>query len=397
MSELKNVVILGASSAGANLARTLEKSLPSTHRIVLIEANEFAYWPIGALRASVQAGFENEIFASLENFFAKDSRHIILSGFQALNIFEDHVKLDKQAPAPFNSDTIPLDIGVIATGSKYAYPMRPSSRSLDESVASLRSLQKQIEQANNLVILGGGPVGVEFSGEVRAVYPDKKITIIERGPRLLNGFRDALHNSLYNQLQKKKIDVKLNTSVEVTDDLQSSAQKLLKEPLKLTLSDGSTIETDFLFIGTGGAPNVSAVPEEALSEAIAGVKGSRQPVKRVAIDQGTLRVQYEPLKERWFCLGDASNSNDSKTSIAATAHVPIVSSQIVGQVTQSKKGVKQHTKAMNVISVPIGPNGGATQLIWPVFGEWVTGMAKAKGLLLNLFVPVYPGGQPLKK
>lgn len=396
MSDLKNVVILGASAAGAQVAHQLEKTLPSTHRIVLIEANNFAYWPIGALRASVKPGFENEIFASLENFFPKDSRHIILSGYKATIISAQSVKLDKQAPAPFNSDEIQVDIGVIATGSTYAYPMRPSSQSLEESVASLRQMQKEIEKAKNVVILGGGPVGVEEAGEIRAVYPDKKITIIERGPRLVNGFREALHTSLYNQLKKKKIEVKLNTSVEVSDNLQSSAQKLLSEPLKLSLSDGTTIETDFLFIGTGGAPNVSAVPKEALSEATAGVKGSRAPVKRVAIDQGTLRVQYEPLKERWFCLGDASNSNDSKTNISASAHAPIVASQIVGQAGNTKKGVKQHTKALNAISIPIGPDGGATQVIWPVFGEWITGLGKGKGLLLNLFTPIYPGGQPLK-
>ncbi|PWN34272.1 FAD/NAD(P)-binding domain-containing protein [Meira miltonrushii] len=397
MSELKNVVIVGASAAGAQVAHQLEKTLPSTHRIVLIEANNFAYWPIGALRASVKAGFENEIFASYDNFFPADSRHIILTGYKVASISAQSVKLDKQAPAPFNSDEIQVDIGVIATGSKYAYPMRPSSQSLEESVESLRKLQKDIEQAKNVVILGAGPVGIEMSGEIRAVYPDKKITIIERGPRILNGFREALHNNLLNQLKKKKIEIKFNTSVEVTDDLQSSAQKLLNEPLKLSLSDGSTIETDFLFIGTGGSPNVSAVPQEALSEATAGVKGSRAPVKRVGVDQGTLRVQYEPLKERWFCLGDASNSNDSKTNIAATAHAPIVASQVVGQAGNTKKGVKQHTKALNAISVPLGPDGGATQVIWPVFGEWVTSLGKGKGLLLNLFTPIYPGGQPLKK
>ncbi|MCO5585032.1 hypothetical protein L7F22_038964 [Adiantum nelumboides] len=396
MSDLKNVVILGASSAGANVARALEKTLPSTHRIVLIEANNFAYWPIGALRASVKAGFENEIFASLENFFPKESRHIILSGYKALSISTTSVKLDKSAPAPFNSDEIQVDIGVIATGSTYSYPMRPSSQSLEESVDSLRSLQKQIQQANNVVILGAGPVGIEFAGEIRAIYKDKKITLIERGPRLLRGFRQPLHDGLYNQLKKKNIEVKFNTSVEVTDDLQSSAQKFLSEPITLNLSDNSKIETDFLFIATGGAPNVSAVPEEALSEETAGTKGSRAPVKRVAIDQATLRVENEQLKERWFCLGDASNSKDSKTSLSASAHAPIVASQIVGQAANTKKGVKRHTKALNAIFIPIGPDGGAAQLVWPVFGEWFTSFGKGKSLLLNLFHPLYPGGQPLK-
>ena len=57
MSEnLKNVVIIGCASGGATLARLLEKTLPADSRLVLIEKNEFAYWPVGGLRAAVKAG-----------------------------------------------------------------------------------------------------------------------------------------------------------------------------------------------------------------------------------------------------------------------------------------------------------------------------------------------------
>lgn len=51
-----NIIIIGASAAGANLARSLEKSLPATHRIVLIEARDLAFWPPAALRAAVVPG-----------------------------------------------------------------------------------------------------------------------------------------------------------------------------------------------------------------------------------------------------------------------------------------------------------------------------------------------------
>lgn len=88
MSDLKNIVIIGgefipplgpffpttsnpchvsmqgrpiqlistASVAGHSLANYLAPHLPTTHRILLIDANEFAYWAIGALRAAVVPG-----------------------------------------------------------------------------------------------------------------------------------------------------------------------------------------------------------------------------------------------------------------------------------------------------------------------------------------------------
>lgn len=42
--ELKNVVIVGANSS-MSVIQSLHKKLPQTHRIVLIEANEYAYFP----------------------------------------------------------------------------------------------------------------------------------------------------------------------------------------------------------------------------------------------------------------------------------------------------------------------------------------------------------------
>ena len=68
---MQNIVIIGgkallpspmrdaktpASVAGHALANTLVPNLPETHRIVLIDAQDFAYWPLGSLRASCRPG-----------------------------------------------------------------------------------------------------------------------------------------------------------------------------------------------------------------------------------------------------------------------------------------------------------------------------------------------------
>lgn len=53
-SELLNVVVIGTGLAGADAARALSKSLPASHRVVAISSTDAAYYPPGALRASVQ-------------------------------------------------------------------------------------------------------------------------------------------------------------------------------------------------------------------------------------------------------------------------------------------------------------------------------------------------------
>lgn len=142
---LKNFVIIGGATAGVTTAHALERTCPATHRIVLIDANEFAYWPIGALRGSVKPGmcpgvhdscvgaerlarlfpflsferadFEKEIFASFNNFFGANSRHVVLAGYRVTKLGADSIELNKPAPAPFDGAfTISVDAGVVATG-----------------------------------------------------------------------------------------------------------------------------------------------------------------------------------------------------------------------------------------------------------------------------------------
>lgn len=388
MDAIKNVVIIGASAGGAQTARALQKRLPITHRIVLIEANEFAFWIVGALRAAVMPGYENSVFTSLDAFFPDDSRQVLLKKTRVLEIASDHVRLDKVAPAPFNSDRIQVDIGVISTGLQYPFPMVPSSQVWQESVHAYRATQGQIAAAKHIVILGGGAVGVEFAGEVRELYPQKRITLLERSPRLLNGWRKPLHAQLYAQLVRSHVDVRLGTSLHVTEELRASAYRLLSPAKRFKLSDGSVVDCDFLFIGTGGNANALALNPDALSASIQKARpGSRSEAapRYVAVDPKTLRLEYEPLHARWFCVGDAANTSDPKTYTAAERHANVVASQVLGQVRKSSSGLKQHSKATPFISVSLGTSGGATQFVWPVFGRKVTSLIKSSSLLLSAF------------
>lgn len=343
---LKNVVIIGGASGGAQVARALEKSLPETHRLVLIESNEFAYWPIGALRAAVKPGFEDQVFASFEGFFGKTSRHIVLAGYSVTELNENIVKLDKTAPAPFNSDTISVEVGVIAAGSTYAIPMRPLSIKLIEAKQGLKNMQKEVSAAKHILIIGGGPVGVEFAGEVKAQHPNKKITLISSGNGLIEGFKPSLGKSLVNQLKDKNVNVRLNTSIELTSEHIEKSQRLQQDqPLQVRLSDGSEIKTDFLFIATGGKPNTSLVPQAALDNG--------KP-SRIDVNPGTLRLNYPPLANKWFALGDATNAPGPKTFVNVTSQAPIIAAQVKSLITSGSASTQAYKGPTNVMVVVSG-------------------------------------------
>lgn len=57
--------------------------------------------------------------------------------------------------------------------------MRLIADSIPAAKDSLRALQKDVEQAKTIVLVGGGTVGIEFAGEILERFPSKKVTILQ--------------------------------------------------------------------------------------------------------------------------------------------------------------------------------------------------------------------------
>ncbi|KAL7416583.1 hypothetical protein BDY24DRAFT_412755 [Mrakia frigida] len=150
--DLKNIVIVGASAAGAGLARALENKLPSTHRIVLIDANEFAFWPISALRAAVVPGWEEKSFKSLQGFFPKGSRHVMLSKTRVVELGNGFVTVEEDG----KRREIAFDISVLALGSTYNFPMRALGSTLAQAKQPFIEAQQALKNTQNTTWASSG-------------------------------------------------------------------------------------------------------------------------------------------------------------------------------------------------------------------------------------------------
>ena len=65
------------------------------------------------------------------------------------------------------------------------------------------NILKQIERSQNIVIIGGGAVGVEFAGEIIDKFPDKHITIIHSNNKLVTkNFGDKFCKNIKDHLEK---------------------------------------------------------------------------------------------------------------------------------------------------------------------------------------------------
>ncbi|VVD78586.1 glutathione-disulfide reductase [Pandoraea pneumonica] len=95
-----------------------------------------------------------------------------------------------------------------------------------------------------ITVIGGGYIAVEFAGVFAGL--GSKVTLVHRGPHLLRGFDEDVRTSLEAAYRERGIDVVLDRTVTRAD----------KGPdgLRVTLSDGTTHETDVLLSAAGRVP-----------------------------------------------------------------------------------------------------------------------------------------------
>ena len=98
----------------------------------------------------------------------------------------------------------------------------------------------KIESSESVLIIGGGPTGVELAAEIAVDYPGKKVTLLHRGPRLLEFIGEKASKKCLDWLTSKKVDVLLQQSVDLGS--LSDTEKVYKT------SGGETVTADCHFV-----------------------------------------------------------------------------------------------------------------------------------------------------
>ena len=136
---------------------------------------------------------------------------------------------------------LPYDRLVLATGSRPAIPPIDGLDTIEYWTNREATRTHKVPQS--LVVMGGGPVGCELAQFFFRM--GSKVTIVERGERLLGRVHSDAGELLAELFGAEGIDVRVGVGIERT------------EPgTRLHLSDGSTVEAERLLIATGRRPNV---------------------------------------------------------------------------------------------------------------------------------------------
>ncbi|ORZ17736.1 hypothetical protein BCR42DRAFT_325453 [Absidia repens] len=379
---MRTCVIVGAGYAGIGLAKSLEKQLGDDNvRVILIDTKSHFYHSIGGLRAGVQ-DLDDRIFIPYSKLFLSSKNQVVHATVTRFD--ESMVYLDTDVP-DFGS-AIEFDFLVVATGMRYAAPARIHTATLEEGLAQLQHIRQHIRQATSILIVGGGPVGLELVGEIRQVDNEKKITLIHSKSQLGNPDYIPLkmHHKLMNLLTSSNVDVILNDRATLPSLLNQQQEHertifVPSTPLPPTQNGIDMSSVDLVLLANGSKPHVDWIKNSYPSL----VQENDGFVKV----KPTLQLDHPKLASKCFAIGDVAALNESKMAYRTRAHGAVVAANIVKLLQDPKtplEALKKYKSGAHLGLITFGEDRGVLLLPWGIVaGNWISSMLKSKKLMID--------------
>jgi NADH:ubiquinone reductase (H+-translocating) len=227
------VVVVGAGFGGLRVVKGLRHADVD---VTFIDSNNFhTFQPL--LYQVATAGLDaDEICFPVRGILRRSTRARFVLGTVTA------VDLDARSVTVSNDRTFTYDYLVIAVGTvsasfgitgvdEFTFPLK----AIDHALALRTHLLRRFEQASaqgsiddlSVVIVGGGPTGVETAGGVRELidrvlrkdFPELdvqriSITLVEAGPRVLGPFHPSLSERAAATLRRRGVVVVLGTGVD---------------------------------------------------------------------------------------------------------------------------------------------------------------------------------------
>jgi 3-phenylpropionate/trans-cinnamate dioxygenase ferredoxin reductase component len=158
---------------------------------------------------------------------------------------------------------LPYEKLVLATGARNRLLTLPGAE-LDgvlylRSLTEASALKERIELARQIVVIGGGFIGLEVAAVASAL--GKQVTVLEMLPRLMSRAVAPVISEFYSQLHAAK-GVRVNCGVAVSEILGSHGKAQA-----VKLSNGTQHAAGLVIVGVGVSPNLEIARDAGLTVA----------------------------------------------------------------------------------------------------------------------------------
>ena len=349
-----HVVIVGGGYAGFNLARLLDAHIDVT----LVEAREAFVHNVAAIRAVAEPALLARIVIPYDRLL-KNGR--VVRGRAA--------SIDAHGVTLADGTRIGADAIVVATGSHYAAPFKPSGDSAADFAAILHDVAAQVAAAAQVVIVGAGAVGLELAGEIKTAYPGKSVALVSDGPRLFPMYREQLHIKLVERLSRLGVALHLGQAANGLARIDRPYEG------EIALPDGTSLAGLIV-------PAIGTRLADSPGHDLAGI--DRKPNGQLGVDNW-LRPSRLP---NVFAIGDLAATGEGMTVVSTTRQTPWLAKTLrklaAGQKLESLASYAPWK--VTPILLPLGPETGASVLPLGkhgmVVGDRITAAIKGKALFV---------------
>jgi NADH dehydrogenase FAD-containing subunit len=360
---MKNkIVIYGAGMAGAMLASRLAENFDVT---VVAPTNYFEV-PMAMPRLMVQPGLADKAIISIADALPK--AHHIHGHLAELTSAGGLVDGDDGARR-----LVTGDISVLATGSRFAGQLvRSLSGSMEERKAVFHRLEASLAAARRILIVGGGPVGVEMAGEIVETWPGRSVTIVESGAHILGGTAKSASTHAAKFLEQRGVTLLARERIESP----SPGSGVSVEPGEARTTSGKLVGYDVILWCIGGRPNT-----EYLRAHFSG---------RLDAD-GRVKVTPQLLMEgedRVFALGDITNLKENKMALHVNGQLRVAEANIRALALGRTPTKTYKAKTGNpMMAISLGSRAGVAFIppIGAIRSAWLNRKVKAETMLVPMY------------
>jgi apoptosis-inducing factor 2 len=351
-----SVAVIGGGYGGITAA----KALDDVADVTLIEPRDTFVHNVAGLRAVVDPDWADRIFLPYDRLLARGE----VRRDRAVHVSPAAVELRSGA-------TLGADYFVLAIGSGQPYPAKLDVEDSAHAKAKLRATHEALARASHVLLLGAGPVGLEFAGEITATWPDKGVTVVDPFGDIMSGrFPDEFRSELRTQLAELGVELVLGSALRqlpATEPGQAGT-------FTVTTGSGLDITADIWFACFGATVNTDYLDP-----------GLGRPDQLVTV-RPDLRV---PGHDTVFAIGDLTALPELKMARAAQQHAEVVAANIRTLIGGGGE-LATYEPAADAIVLPLGPKGGAGYTPdFGVLGAGQTSDIKGGDLLVDRYLDIF--------
>jgi mercuric reductase len=210
----------------------------------------------------------------------------VLAGLEEVTLLEGYAKFISDTEVQVNGETLSAGKIIIATGSKAVVP---PIEGIEETghITHIEALKLQ-QLPTELIVIGAGPVGIEFA-QMYSRF-GSKVTIVKRSPGILRFAEPILTKQLSKILKDEGIDIITATA------FRHARRENDKKVLTISI-DGKDMDVaaDEILLSAGKTPNT-----KALGLDVAGVEVDKR--KAVVVNES-----FQTSQPHIFAVGDVTN------------------------------------------------------------------------------------------